>query len=212
MNETVTLPTPVLEDRPVSAPPAATVSVRRPSRYSNDDEYKDANGNAEPNQPDKSGSETPSEEDYDQNIRPTLTTAGLRQRMKATEDSTRPGIIRSDSGVHVTPEDDNLMQEVLARSSERAADPKHATSPQQGRFTDLVFTQQFSAFDRNNPESAQSPFHGFYNLFWLAVALFVFKISAENWRMYGNPLGANVIMKTMFSRDGRDSVHLRDVS
>ena len=66
-----------------------------------------------------------------------------------------------------------------------------------------MFTHQFSAFDRQNSDAANSPFHGFFTLFWLGVGLFVAKISAENWRMYGSPLGSNEIMKTMFSRDGR---------
>lgn len=211
-NSPRTLPTPPLEDRdrPVSAPPAPIVSVRRPLRSLG--EAAKAAGAAGPNelQPDRVGSDTPSEEDYDQNVRPTLTSEGLRRRMRSTADGDRPGILRSDSGVHITPEDDRLMQEFLARSSERADDSSKATFHRQGQFSDLVFTQQFSAFDRNNLESAQSPFHGFYNLFWLAVTLFVFKISAENWRAYGNPLGSNEIMKTMFSRDGKSRSYMMD--
>lgn len=66
----------------------------------------------------------------------------------------------------------------------------------------LVFTRQFSAFDPQNVAAANSPFHGFYVLFWLAVALFVFKICADNWRQHGTPLGSSDIMKTMFRRDG----------
>ena len=71
-----------------------------------------------------------------------------------------------------------------------------------GKFSDLVFTQQFSAFDRQNESAANSPFHGFFTLFWLAVAIFVVKIAAENWKKTGSVLGTNEIMKLMFRRDG----------
>lgn len=202
MESTATPPKLPSEDRPVSAPPAPTVSVRRPPRAPG--EALEASGSS-PGELDRIGSDTPSEEDYDQNVRPTLTSEGLRHRMRATAHEDRPGVLRSDSGVHITPEDDILMQDFLARSSERTGDTAtQVSSRRKGRFSDLVFTQQLSAFDRNNLESAQSPFHGFYNLFWLAVTLFVFKISAENWRTYGTPLGSNEIIKTMFSRDGKD--------
>ena len=69
--------------------------------------------------------------------------------------------------------------------------------PVRPRFSDLVFTCQFSAFDRQNKNAANSPFHGFFTLFWMGVALFVFKIAAENWWHTGNVLGTNEIMKGM---------------
>lgn len=78
-------------------------------------------------------------------------------------------------------------------------DPEQSRRP--GKFSDLVFTRQFSTFDRQNQKAASSPFHGFYTLFWLAVALFVLKIGAANWRATGSPLGTNEIMQGMFRRD-----------
>lgn len=66
----------------------------------------------------------------------------------------------------------------------------------------MVFTRQFSAFDRQNRNAANSPFQGFYVLFWMAVALLIIKMGAENWRKTGNVLGTNEIMKYMFRRDG----------
>jgi hypothetical protein len=72
-----------------------------------------------------------------------------------------------------------------------------------GKFRDLVYTRTFSAFDRQNQDAVNSPFRGFYTLFWLSVALFMLKTAAENWRLYGNPLGTNDIMKSMFRRDGK---------
>lgn len=65
----------------------------------------------------------------------------------------------------------------------------------------MVFTRQFTAFDRQNVDSADSPFHGFFTLFWLGTALFTIQLGAENWRQYGNILGSNEIMGLMFSRD-----------
>lgn len=67
----------------------------------------------------------------------------------------------------------------------------------------MVFTRQFSAFDRQNQAAANSPFHGFYVLFWISVALLIIKMAAENWRKTGSPLGTNEIMQTMFRRDGK---------
>lgn len=66
----------------------------------------------------------------------------------------------------------------------------------------MVFTRQFSAFDRQNQDAANSPFQGFYVLFWISVFFLIVKMAADNWRKTGNPLGTNEIMKTMFKRDG----------
>lgn len=157
----------------------------------------------------------PSEEDYDENIRPSLTqpppsTLRRRQQLPATEATkgtvATAAIQRSDSGVHIIPDDDKSIQAFLERSSQRARDrqegankPSSSSSP--GKLRNLVFTRQFTTFDRNNEEAVNSPFHGFYNLFWLGVALFIARIWAENWRAYGNPMGGNEIVKTMFSGD-----------
>jgi len=69
------------------------------------------------------------------------------------------------------------------------------------KFSDLVFTRKFSAFDRQNHDAANSPFHGFFTLFWMAVFFFVVKIGLDNWKSYGSPLGTNEIMRSMFRRD-----------
>lgn len=69
------------------------------------------------------------------------------------------------------------------------------------KFSDLVFTRQFTAFDRQNAESAESPFHGFFTLFWLGTAIFVLQLAAKNWQAHGNVLGTNEIMKLMMHRD-----------
>lgn len=93
----------------------------------------------------------------------------------------------------------------------------------------MVFTRQFSAFDRQNQAAANNTFHGFYTLFWIALVFLLVKMGAENWRktgridtlaagpsapgaapavhgltqgVTGSPLGSNEIMKIMFGRDG----------
>lgn len=52
-----------------------------------------------------------------------------------------------------------------------------------------------------NEVAATSPFHGFFTLFWMALAIFMLKIGAENWKNTGSPLGTNDIMRNMFRRD-----------
>ncbi|KAG9564787.1 acyl-CoA/sterol acyltransferase, partial [Aureobasidium melanogenum] len=66
---------------------------------------------------------------------------------------------------------------------------------------DLVFTRQFTTFDRQNPLSAESPFHGFFTLFWLAMVLMFFKVSAYNWKEHGSIFGGNEVFKIMFGHD-----------
>ena len=68
-------------------------------------------------------------------------------------------------------------------------------------FSDLVFTRQFTAFDRQNPTSASSPFLGFFTLFWLGTFLLLVKIAASNWKIHGSIFGRNEIMRMMFHRD-----------
>jgi sterol O-acyltransferase len=69
------------------------------------------------------------------------------------------------------------------------------------RLRDLVFTKRLSTFDRQNPLSAESPFHGFFTLFWLAIALMLLKVAAQNWKVYGSVLGKAEILHIMFDRD-----------
>ncbi|KAM0220954.1 hypothetical protein ACHAPQ_000404 [Fusarium lateritium] len=159
------------------------------------------------------GSETPSEEDYEENVRSTLTEpSAVRNRYARRGHSQAEALVlsnadfdkftheadsrfgRRDSGIYLVSDEDNSLQQLLKSSS---TSPK----PRRRKFADLVFTSQVSAFDRHNPSASNSPFYGFYTLFWLAVTLFVIKISVQNWQVYGNPLGTSDIMKTMFHRD-----------
>lgn len=215
------------EERPlsaVSAPPPANVDAvngsppdQRPRHVrprSLGEALREAGISLETSGP---GSDTPSEEDYDENVRPAYTNKevqhqqqprkrkaarqiGKKELLSAQVDST---IVRDDSGrIRIYPENDQALQALLKRTSECAKHPGEAVK-RKHKFRDHLFTHQFSAFDPHNLAAANSPFHGFYTLFWLAVGLFVLKISVNNWRMYGTPLGSNEIMKTMFHRDGR---------
>ena len=108
-------------------------------------------------------------------------------------------------------EDENLtppidprakLRETKLQESQRGKNGRPDLRPKP-RFRDLTFTRTFSAFDRKNEAAANSPFYGFFTLSWLALALFILKTAVGNWRVHGNPLGTNDIMKIMFSRDGK---------
>lgn len=58
--------------------------------------------------------------------------------------------------------DDPEFREILRSSVQREAERKNGKYKNRPR--DLVFTKQFTTFDRQNPTS-QSPFHGFFTLF-----------------------------------------------
>lgn len=52
-----------------------------------------------------------------------------------------------------------------------------------------------------NADTAESPFHGFFNLFWLGTAIYCVQLLAYNYQKHGNPLGSNEIIGLMFRRD-----------
>jgi len=96
------------------------------------------------------------------------------------------------------PEIRDILRQGIAREEAAAAD---ANSRPRTRIRDLVFTRQFTTFDRQNPLSSESPFHGFFVLFWLSMAGMFLKVAASNWRNYGSILGNNEILSIMFSKD-----------
>jgi sterol O-acyltransferase len=65
---------------------------------------------------------------------------------------------------------------------------------------ELIFTRQFTTFDRQNPHS-QSPFHGFFTLFWISMALLLLRIAAGNYRTQGSVFGDAEILHLMIDRD-----------
>ena len=68
----------------------------------------------------------------------------------------------SQAGRYVLDTEDPELRALLKRGLERTIGGVHKKS----RFRDTVFMKQFTAFDRQNPESPGSLFHGFFSLFW----------------------------------------------
>jgi sterol O-acyltransferase len=102
-------------------------------------------------------------------------------------------------GRYLLTADDSELREILRRGMKRQS--QGANARRRSKFSDLIFTRQLTAFDRQNPISASSPFHGFYTLFWLGTALLLLRVGANNWRTYGSVFGRNEIMTMMFHRD-----------
>ena len=102
-------------------------------------------------------------------------------------------------GEYTLTADDPEISEILQKGIER--ERREAKDKNRTRLRDLVFTRQFTTFDRQNPASAESPFFGFFTLFWLSMVLLFVQVSMHNWRAYGSILGSNQIMKMMFSHD-----------
>nr|OQO17664.1 hypothetical protein B0A51_15601 [Rachicladosporium sp. CCFEE 5018] len=103
-------------------------------------------------------------------------------------------------GRYVLTADDPEIREILRKGLEREEREAAGKRPRT-RIRDLVFTRQFTTFDRQNPTSAESPFFGFFTLFWLAMVLIFVQTALNNWSAYGSILGDNQIAKLMFSRE-----------
>ncbi|MCJ1266577.1 acyl-CoA/sterol acyltransferase [Lobaria immixta] len=102
-----------------------------------------------------------------------------------------------EKGRYILKADDPELRDVLRKLLQGETDVKD--KKRRTRFSDLVFTRQFTAFDRQNNE--RSPFRGFYNLFWLATFLMLVRIAASNWKAHGNVFGKNEILSIMFHHD-----------
>jgi sterol O-acyltransferase len=102
-------------------------------------------------------------------------------------------------GEYTLTADDPEISEILQKGIER--EKREAKDKSRTRLRDLVFTRQFTTFDRQNPASSESPFFGFFTLFWLSMVIIFVQVSMQNWRTYGSILGNNQIMKMMFSHD-----------
>ncbi|KAK4944658.1 Sterol O-acyltransferase 2 (Sterol-ester synthase 2), partial [Elasticomyces elasticus] len=101
-------------------------------------------------------------------------------------------------GHYILTADEPEIREILRQGVEKE---KADQVKKKRSFRDLVFTRQFTTFDRQNPLSSESPFHGFFTLFWLTMVLIFLRVSLQNWRDYGSIFGNNEIMKIMFGRD-----------
>jgi len=107
-------------------------------------------------------------------------------------------------GRYILTADDPELREILKAGLEREAQGREnevSGKTSRNRFRDLVFTQRFTTFDRQNPKNAESPFHGFFTLFWIAMGLLLARIAAQNWKVYGSVLGNAEILHMMFDRD-----------
>ncbi|KAG9247710.1 MBOAT family protein [Calycina marina] len=102
-----------------------------------------------------------------------------------------------EEGQYLLTADDAALAEILKLGLER----ERTAGSRSNKIRDLVFTRQFTAFDRQNAESADSPFRGFFTLFWLGTAIYMLKTAAENWRQHRNILGTNEIMGLYMSED-----------
>jgi sterol O-acyltransferase len=104
-------------------------------------------------------------------------------------------------GRYILTANDPELREILQSHLKREANSLDPSKKQRTRFRDLVFTRRFTTFDRQNPLSAESPFHGFFTLFWLGMGLLLIKVAATNWRNTGSVLGNAELLHIMFERD-----------
>lgn len=105
----------------------------------------------------------------------------------------------SKKGYYKLTADDPEVREILRhRVATEGDDP---SGKGKTRIRDLVFTRQFTTFDRQNPASAESPFHGFFTLFWLAMGLLLIRVAAQNWRTHRSVFGGAELLHMMFERD-----------
>ncbi|KAL6707569.1 Sterol O-acyltransferase 2 (Sterol-ester synthase 2) [Coniothyrium glycines] len=121
------------------------------------------------------------------------------------EDGTRRKSIQiiikesSKKGEYTFTTKDPLFKEIMRSGLQREADKRSGKTKYRPR--DLVFTQQFTTFDRQNASAAQSPFHGFFTLFWIAMALLLTRIAAWNYKTKGSVFGDAEILHLMVDRD-----------
>ncbi|KAL9082850.1 MAG: hypothetical protein Q9159_006140 [Coniocarpon cinnabarinum] len=104
-------------------------------------------------------------------------------------------------GRYMLKADDEEFTNLLRDGIERQKTGASSAPAQRHAVRDLVFTRRFSTFDRLNPSNNESPFFGFFTLFWLGMALMLVQIAAKNYRTYGSVLGKNEAFQLMFSRD-----------
>lgn len=102
-------------------------------------------------------------------------------------------------GRYILTANDPDIREILKRALAR--EKKDDSKQDKVNLRDLVFTPRFTAFDRQNASNSDSPFFGFFVLFWICVAGMIIKVAHKNWKDYGSILGRNEIMHLMFSRD-----------
>lgn len=105
-------------------------------------------------------------------------------------------------GRYILTADDPELKDILKAGLEKEnGSSSIAGTKPRTMFRDLVFTRRFTTFDRQNPRGADSPFHGFFTLFWIAMGLLLARIAAQNWKAYGSFLGSAEILHMMLEKD-----------
>ena len=107
----------------------------------------------------------------------------------------------SKKGRYVLTADDPQIKEVLRKVAEKEEEAASGKKKSRVQFRDLIFTRQFTTFDRQNPTSSESPFFGFFTLFWICMVLIFIQVAMRNYRDYGSILGPNQVLRLMFSHD-----------
>lgn len=146
-----------------------------------------------------SGGSSPAERSYDDVRAPVDTEPssphGRRKSIQVHLERT------AKKGRYVLTADDPEIRRILKHGLEKEQAERGLRNPQRVRFRDLVFTRQFSTFDRQNSLSYDSPFRGWFTLFWLCMALLLLRVAMKNWKTHGSVLGGNEILNMMFERD-----------
>lgn len=106
-----------------------------------------------------------------------------------------------EKGRYIIRADDPEIRDIIRHGIERETAASGSGKAYRTRFRDLVFTRQFTAFDRRNALGSESPFRGFFTLFWLGMGLLLVKVAAQNWRAHGSVFGGKELMHMMFDRD-----------
>jgi sterol O-acyltransferase len=124
------------------------------------------------------------------------------QHVRNGDEKSKPGLsvtvdqAGSKSKHTFTTED---LQEIMRSGMQTEIEKTSGKS--KGKIRNLVFTRQFTTFDRQNPSASQSPFHGFFTLFWISMAFLLVKIAAWNWKLQGSVFGNAEILHLMVDRD-----------
>lgn len=127
--------------------------------------------------------------------------ADHRKKSRDRRKSIQIKLERTDrKGRYLLTAEDSEIRDILRQGIERDAS-KSQQAKSRTRFRDLVFTRQFTTFDRQNLSTAESPFRGFFVLFWLCLVLLFVRVALHNWREYGSVVGTNEMMSIMFGRD-----------
>jgi sterol O-acyltransferase len=138
-------------------------------------------------------SDASSMEEMDDEKMPTAKNGNRRKSIQVVVEDT------GNKSKYTVTTDDPDFREVLRSGMQREAE-KRTEGKSKSKPRELVFTRQFTTFDRQNPMS-QSPFHGFFTLFWISMALLLARIAAGNYRTSGSVFGDAEILHLMVDRD-----------